>query len=159
MVGVFRQRGVSTRLLTGPAQPTLLMSVLVLIVTATACANSSTPPVTEVPNEEAIPSSLDGLWILENSDLNLDIDIEVAQVDGRTSCARLLGSLTFLDDGAITSFSLPGRDDQRCTAAEVDEVDDLRQLLQSVASVQAEAGGYRLLNSDAELLGRLRVGS
>ena len=159
MVGVFRLRGVSNRRRFTPVRLRLPIVVFTVLMTATACGTSSGPPITEVPRGEALPSSLDGLWILENSDLNLDIDIETAEVDGRTSCARLLGSLTFLSEGAIASFSLPGRDDRSCSEAEAERVDELQELLESTASVRAEAGGYRLLDSDGDAIGRLRVGS
>ena len=159
MVGVFRQGGLFDRQRRASTQPRLLITALTGVLFVTACGASSDPPTSEVPVGEVIPTSLDGLWILENSDLNLDIDIATAEVDGRTSCARLLGSLTFLDDGATTSFSLPGRDDRSCSTTEVAQVDKLQELLESIASAQPEAGGYELLDSDGDVVGRLRVGA
>ncbi len=137
----------------------LWMGVVGIALFSASCGADGTGPLDDGFVGELVPSSLDGLWILQGTDLNLDIDIETAQVDGRTSCSRLLGSLTFLDGGATTSFSLPGREDRGCSDQQEGVVDDIQQLLESVASVEAEEGGYRLLNDRATLLGRLRIGS
>ncbi|MFW2381260.1 MAG: hypothetical protein ACN4GZ_05830 [Acidimicrobiales bacterium] len=99
------------------------------------------------------------MWLLAGTDLTLDIDLGTAAVDGRTNCARLLGSLTFEDGGRRTSFSLPGRDDTRCSTAEVRAVDDIVELLETVQTTIAVAGGFALFDGEDDRLGRLTSGA
>jgi hypothetical protein len=123
------------------------------------CGAAGSGPTTTLPTGEAVPMSLDGFWLLAASDLTVDIDLGTAAVDGRTNCARLLGSLTFEDQGRRTSFSLPGRDDSRCSPADRARVDDLVELLESVESAEAQPGGYALFDGDTDQIGRLLSGS
>jgi hypothetical protein len=132
------------------------MAVLCLILTA--CGSNSAIPQTTRPTAEVVPGSLDGFWLLAGTDFTIDIDLGTAAVDGRTGCARLLGSLTFESSGERTSFSLPGRDDSRCSNTERALVDDIVDLLQAVQRSIPEPGAYVLFDAEGTELGRLDVG-
>lgn len=131
----------------------------VLCLVLAACGSDASIPETTVPPVEAAPESLDGFWLLTGTDLTIAIDLETATVDGRTDCARLLGSLTFENSGGRTSFSLPGRDDSRCSAGERTAVDDVVEMLETVQSAEAEPGAYVLFDGDRTELGRLTSGA
>ncbi len=150
MVGVFRgwsQSGKQRRVW------------FVLLLALAGCGSAGSGPTTTLSPDEVVPTSLDGFWLLAASDLTVDIDLGTAAVDGRTNCARLLGSLTFEDAGRRTSFSLPGRDDSRCSPGERAAVDDLVELLESVESADAQPGGFVLFDGDNAEIGRLLSGS
>lgn len=133
-----------------------IAGALVLCVVA-GCGGSATGSTTTTDGASG-PSSIDGVWLLEGTDLVLDIVEDTATVDARSDCARVLGSLTFGPGGDPTSFSLPGRDISRCSPAQAERVDRAVALLERAASVEAEANGYRLLDADGEPLGFLTPG-
>ncbi len=133
-----------------------IAGALILSVVA-GCGGSATSSTTTVDGA-AGPSSIDGVWLLEGTELVLDIVEDTATVDARSDCARVLGSLTFGPGGDPTSFSLPGRDISRCSPAQADRVDRAVTLLERAASVEAAAGGYRLLDRDGDPLGFLTPG-
>ncbi len=134
----------------------LLLSLIGILVTA--CGGDAGEPTTTMPPDAAVPESLDGFWLLTETDLTLDIDLETAAVDARTNCARLLGSVTFRDGGEVASFSLPGRDDSSCDDAAKAETDRLVDLMSDVQRAEAEPGGYLLFDAEGEVLGRLETG-
>ena len=144
-------------IMVGVSRGWLLLLSLIGIVVA-GCGGDGADPTTSLPPGATVPESLDGFWLLTETDLTLDIDLETAAVDGRTSCARLLGSITFLDGGDVASFSLPGRDDSRCDADATAETDRLVELMSSVQRADAEPGGYLLFDIEGEELGRLQSG-
>ncbi len=130
-----------------------------LCLAVAGCGSSGSGPTTTLSPAEAVPTSLDGFWLLAQTDLTVDIDLPTAAVDGRTNCARLLGSLTFENSGRRTSFSLPGRDDSRCSTSERAVVKDLIELLESVEGATAKSGGYVLFDGDNNKIGELLNGS
>ena len=124
-----------------------------------ACGADEAPAAPPTSSVASTPSSLEGVWLLEDTDLFLDITLDTAAVDGRTGCARILGSLTTSEDGNPTSFSLPGRDTNSCSTAARNEAVRAIDLLQTVASATSEPGGYILFDADGSELGRLQLGS
>ncbi len=122
------------------------------------CGSSQDATSTTVPSGPAVPQSLDGVWILAGAGLTLDIDIETATVDAKTSCARLLGSLTFEDEGRRTSFSLPGRDDSNCSTSQIASLERTVNVINSVARASARPGGYVLRDADGAEVAQLDFG-
>ncbi len=123
------------------------------------CGDDAAEPPVTTSNGPQVPASLEGLWLLEDTELFLDIRLATATVDGRTNCARLLGSLTAGPDGVPTSFSLPGRDTTGCTISQRRSAERLTTLLESVSAARAEPGGYVLLDATNSEIGRLLIGS
>lgn len=121
-----------------------------------AACGGSVQTTESVPTTDGRPTSLDGVWLLEGSNLLLDITLATATVDGRTDCGRTIGSLTFTDEGDPTSFSLPGRDDSRCSRPEAAALDVAVELLESVDRAEADASGYRLYDGTNDPVGLLR---
>ncbi|NNF55986.1 MAG: hypothetical protein HKN03_16290 [Acidimicrobiales bacterium] len=129
------------------------------VVLTSACGADEAPAAPSTSSVANSPVSLEGVWLLEGTDLFLDITLDTAAVDGRTGCARILGSLTASEDGNPTSFSLPGRDTSGCSTAERREAERAIALLQSVASAIPEPGGYALFDIEGSQVGRLQLGS
>ncbi len=129
------------------------------LILGSACGADEAPAAPPTSSIASTPGSLEGVWLLEGTDLFLDITLDTAAVDGRTGCARILGSLTTSEDGDPTSFSLPGRDTSSCSTAARNETERAIDLLQAVASATSEPGGYVLMDSEGSELGRLQLGS
>lgn len=132
------------------------MAALCLLLAA--CGSDGAIPGPTSATSVGVPESLDGFWLLAGTELTVDIDLDTAAVDGRTGCARLLGSLTFEDAGERSSFSLPGRDDSRCSPTERAVVNDMVELLEAVQRATPAPAAYVLFDSEGTELGRLDLG-
>lgn len=133
------------------------MTVAVVLGVLGGCGGSASAPPTSGTAVE--PATIDGVWLLEGTDLVIDIVEETAVVDARSDCARVLGSLTFAPGGDPTSFSLPGRDVSGCTAAQRDRVERAIDVLENVARVEADPGGLRLEDRSGLVIGFLTPGA
>lgn len=134
------------------------VALVLVLLAIPACGESDAESTTSTTGGVQEPRTIDGVWLLEGTDLVLDIVEDTATVDVRTDCARVLGSLTFTEGGDPTSFSLPGRDVTRCSPRETDRLDRAVALLGQVARVRSEDGGYRLLDGDGDPIGFLTRG-